>query len=122
MADITMSIVAGKDLAARFAGAAGGAHTVIRRELGSAMLRLQSTMGRNVARQFHRHTGQLENIVIEPIVESGEAISGRVGPSAEYGEIQERGGTITAKNVRNLTIPLSPFMTGRGWRVGRRGT
>lgn len=35
-------------------------------------------------------------------------------------EIQECGGTITAKNVRNLTIPLSPFITGRGVGGGAR--
>jgi hypothetical protein len=38
----------------------------------------------------------------------------RVGSPLEYARVQEYGGTIRAKNVRNLTIPLSPLMTGRG--------
>lgn len=118
MADLELKIVAGKDLADKLSGAASKARGVMRHELQRGQSKLNLAMRRNIRKTFRRHRGGLENIVSEPIDESGDTVSARVGSSLAYAEIQERGGEIHAKNVKNLTIPLEAFMTGRGYARG----
>ena len=87
----------------------------MRHEVGAAQLLLEASMKRNIKGAFRQHTGDfVRSITSEPIAESGNEISGRTGSNLEYAEIQEKGGTIHAKNVRFLTIPLEAFMTGQG--------
>ena len=64
----------------------------------SAIDRLSSTLS-NIGSRFSNLGGSAQE-------------AARVGSTMEYA-IQERGGTITAKNVRNRTIPLSPIHDGR---------
>ncbi len=115
MADIQVRVVEGADLAERFRAAGASVHQVMRHEVASAQLHLDRAMKRNIKKSFRQRTGDFSrSITSEPIVESGNEISGRTGSNLEYAEIQEKGGTIHAKNVRNLTIPLEAFMTGAG--------
>jgi phage gpG-like protein len=113
MADLTLTIVASSRLKGHFV-TSPEVRRVMRRELNSAMLLLRSAMKENISRQFTRRTGLLENIVMEPVVETGGAMEGKVGSPAPYAQIHEFGGTVNAKNVANLTIPLPAMLTGRG--------
>ncbi len=117
--DIKLTIVAGQDLAEKFERAGAEGRAAIRRELGQAQLDLAAAMKRNIRSNFRQRSGDLlRSIAIAPIEESGDTITGPVGSNLEYAEIQEEGGEIRAKNVRNLTIPLEPFMTGQGLARG----
>jgi hypothetical protein len=114
MSDISLKIIAGTDLADRLAGAAVEARAAIRREVNAASLLLASTMRANVKSALRMRSGDLyESITPIPVEESGAEISGGAGSNMEYAEIQERGGTITAKDTL-LTIPLDAMLTGRG--------
>jgi hypothetical protein len=112
--DLKMTVVSGADLAQLFERAPEKARGILRTTMNAGMILLQSAMARNVRQTFRQRSGALADIAIEPIAESGGELTGRVGSTLEYAEIQEKGGEIRAKNVRNLTIPLEPFMTGRG--------
>ena len=119
MADLTLSVVAGDDLAERFTESAGAARMEMRHQLLDAMLKTETAMKRNIRTTLRRRSGALEeSISHEALEETSAGLSGRVGSNMEYAEIQERGGEIHAKNAKNLTIPLEAFMTGRGIAKG----
>lgn len=66
--------------------------------------------------QLTRRTGNLEHLVIEPIVSHGgrAGFTGRVGSPMIYAPVQEYGGEIHAKNHPHLAIPLQAIKTTRG--------
>src|SRR5437899_1631164 len=99
MAELILSVIAGANLGKQFEHASADARPTIRHEMNSAMLKLASLMRANIQHNFRRRTGGLENIVIEPIVETGAAMQGRVGSPMVYAAIHEFGGTVSAKNV-----------------------
>ena len=114
-ADFTISVVAGKELADKFEQGGSAARATIRRELRSAQFALASAMKRNARSVLRQRSGDLvRSIVPGEIEESGAEITGPVGSNLEYAHIQKEGGTIAAKNVRNLTIPLAAFLTPQG--------
>ena len=96
------------------------ADAVMRRNVRVAIGRLQYTLQRHIKAHFkgnplHNRTGKLVNsIAVAPIEEDSAKISGPVGTNTIYGAIQEHGGTIHAKNVANLTIPLDAVLTAAG--------
>ena len=115
MKDISATIVAGKDLGERISGAGSDARVIIDREFRHGLLDLSRAMQRNIKSNFRQRTRDLwRSITIGEITRSADELSSRVGSPLEYAEIQEEGGEVHAKNVRNLTIPLEAFMTGRG--------
>ncbi len=115
MSDLTIRVVEGAELAERFKAAGAQVRPIMRHEVVAAQFMLERAMKRNVKDTFRQRTGDFaRSISSEPLLESGEEISGRTGSNLEYAEIQEEGGEIHAKNVRNLTIPLEAFMTGQG--------
>ncbi len=118
--NLELKIVAGADLAEKFDKAAGtGVHQAILHAVRGAQLDLANAMKRNIRAKFRQRSGDFaRSIVSEPIEDRGAQVSGRTGSNLEYAQIQERGGEIRAKNVRNLTIPLEAFMTGRGLARG----
>ena len=60
-------------------------------------------------------TGTLErSITVAPVEETSTTIVGAVGTNEIYARIQELGGTISAKNAANLTIPLDAALTPSG--------
>lgn len=112
---LEFKIVAGQNLAKLFARAGGRASAVIRKQIHSAQLRTQLGMREHIDTELNRRTGNLRrSIVIEPITGSGIEQTGRVGSAMIYARVQELGGTIRAKNVKNLTIPLGPVKTPKG--------
>ena len=82
---------------------------MIRQELDSALLKLKAAMGRNIAHQFKRRRGPLEQVVIERT-----EMGGRLGPRAPYGEIQERGGEIQGPQGRAADDSRSAIREARG--------
>jgi hypothetical protein len=115
MADLEIRVIEGTELAEKFKASGAMAHQVMRREVGEAQLKLAAAMKRNIKALFKQHTGDfVRSISMEPIVDSGDEISGRTGSNEEYAEAHEEGYWIDAKNVRNLTIPLEAFMTASG--------
>ncbi len=115
MRDIEIKVVSGAELAEKLRASASAVHGALRHEVAAAQLKVAAAMKRNIKQSFRQRTGDFSrSIVSEPLLDSGNEISGRTGSNLEYAEIQEKGGTIHAKNVRNLTIPLDAFMTGQG--------
>ena len=113
--DLKMTVVAGADLAELFKSGESQARIIIDREFGHGLLDLSRAMKRNVKKNFHRHSGDFSrSVTIGETTRSSAELSAEVGSPEEYAEIQEKGGEVSAKNVRNLTIPLEAFMTGRG--------
>lgn len=115
MDSFRFSIVAGADLGKKLQKAGLRIMPLLRREIHQSQLRLRLAARARVKALFRRHTGNLErSIVIEPIVETGTNVVGRVGTAIVYGRVQELGGTIKPKNVRHLTIPLQAMLTSSG--------
>ncbi|HZP46270.1 MAG TPA: HK97 gp10 family phage protein [Candidatus Binataceae bacterium] len=115
MSAIAVEIVTGRELGQRFAQAGNQVRSLMAEAVHWAQLEAISAIRRNLKATHKMRSGDLaRSIAAEEIVESGTEISGRVGSNLEYAEIQERGGTIHAKNVKNLTIPLDAMLTGRG--------
>lgn len=114
MAEFSITVVAGKDLPLKFKRGAADARPIMRRVMNRNLFLLAANVRGRMARLFTRRTGGLENIVIEPVLEIGPGLEGKVGSPVVYARIHEFGGDVHAKNVANLTIPLRAMMTGRG--------
>lgn len=114
MAALEATIVVGKDLPKRFKAARADARRIMRSEIGGAQLLFAQLGKANVERNFTRRTGGLEHVAINPIRETSAGFEGSAGWTVVYAQAHEKGGTIHAKNVQNLTIPLSAILTKRG--------
>ncbi len=116
MPDFSISVVGGNELRVKLDQLRQEGRNILRRELSAAQLEFRAAVQRRLRGEvLHRRSGTLiSSITIEPIEETSEGMTGAVGTNEEYAQIQERGGTISAKRVRNLTIPLAAMLTPRG--------
>lgn len=110
---LSATVVVGKGIPSRFKSGGAEVRRAIRRELEFAQLLLRDSMVVHAKEKLTRHTGNLFNFVIEPVVSHGGRMgySGRVGSPMIYAPIQEYGGTIHAKNWPHLAIPLKAIKT-----------
>ena len=63
---------------------------------------------------LHVRSGRLRASMAHVVQQEGNDFIARVGPHTLYARILELGGTITARNVQNLTIPVGPALTPSG--------
>src|ERR1700678_971484 len=112
---LNLTIVAGEEVAERIDRFDSGARSAIMNVMSAALYDLRRAAKRNLRQTHHKRTGNLNrSLTIERPVYRGGNIIARFGSNEDYAEIQEKGGTIHAKNAHNLTIPLEAFMTSRG--------
>jgi len=63
---------------------------------------------------LHVRSGRLRASMAHQVAQEGQDLVARIGPHVVYARILELGGTITARNARNLTIPVGPALTPSG--------
>jgi phage gpG-like protein len=116
LADFSIRVVGGQELQIKLKQLSAEAREILRGELAATQLAYRSAVQRRMRGEvLHRRSGTLvSSVTIESIEDTGDNMVGAVGTNEEYARIHELGGTISAKNVRNLTIPLAAMLTGRG--------
>jgi hypothetical protein len=117
MAEFTFTIEGGDEAVARFGSIPGK----LRKEIGDTIKRLQVELV-NAAQAAYKSLGLRERSgALYGGIQPGEFEETDSGVTATvvaggvpYTRIQNLGGTISAKNVNNLTIPLDAVLTGQG--------
>ncbi len=93
----------------------------VRQEVaGSTLLEAAQKLERHVKKEklsgqvLHVRSGDLRSSVTHVVSQEGQEVVARIGPHMVYAAIHEFGGTITARRVANLTIPVGPALNPSG--------
>ena len=109
-----------------------GAARVLSRELKNYLDSVAETLrqrhsgawpGGTTANTLSMRSGALVNSIVASVHVSGETfttVQGTIGSDVPYAKIQEEGGTISARNVTYLTIPLKAALNADGTPIHDR--
>jgi hypothetical protein len=86
------------------------------RAMNKALAVLDPLLQEHLSKKLKSRSGTLRKSIRRQVKRSGAKgmPEGRIGPSAVYAAIHEKGGTVRARSGRNLAIPLPPAQTALG--------
>jgi phage gpG-like protein len=113
---IHVELIGARELKAKLENAGAKVREKIRSAVIASQYILRDAIQRLLSGEvLQNRTGNLErSITPAPVEETDTRITGAVGTNQIYARIQELGGTISAKNAANLTIPLEAALTPSG--------